>query len=188
MKPAANTNDTKRITILGVGLLVIVTLLILQVQNFNAPQNTITIPVPSVPSSDPALPVAGAFESIVPPSGPGVADPDPFRPVLTRRGPANVVIPPIDEPLAPPTQITGTPPKPVNPGTTPGVIAVRPPNPKLTGVLLGDRPLAVLEVNGQSQMASLGDRLPGGFRVIAITEKTVQLAFGKEVVTLTLGE
>ncbi|MEZ0324900.1 MAG: hypothetical protein ACAH95_03270 [Fimbriimonas sp.] len=74
------------------------------------------------------------------------------------------------------------------PGKTPGVAIERPALPKLTGVLLGDRPLAVFEMGGKSQMASVGERLPGGFQIVAITEKTVQLVFGKELITLKLGE
>ncbi len=188
MKPTENKNDTTRLAVLGVGLIVIVALLIMQVQNFNAPQDT---PIPAVGTTDKVASAApaepGGFESIIPPSGPGVANADPFRPVLIKSGPR--VVPPVVEKL-PPSEITGTKPgtRPADPNQTPGVAIQRPPSPRLTGVLLGNQPLAVLELDGKSQMASLGQTLPGGFRLIAITEKSVQLAFGKEVITLTLGE
>jgi hypothetical protein len=186
MKPLANKNEAIRIYVLAAGLVVIVVLLFVQVQNFNAPQSS---PSLSASSNTGGLvankPAKGEFESIVPPADPGKPNPDPFKPVLNSK---QVTEPEATvEKLAPVSEISGSKSSPA-PAESTQPVPERPAMPKLTGVLLGDKPLAVFEIAGESQMASLGETLPGGYRVIAITERSVQLARGKEVVTLTLGE
>jgi hypothetical protein len=182
--------DQPRVILLGLLLVVIFGAVALQVASFQAPTNT-QVEAPG-PSDDPAVAEVGAatgsFEQIVPPSGPGSDNPNPFRQVLASKD-SPVTPPPVAPPvIKPPTKELGTLPGPVDPGGNLGVTIQLPALPKLTGVLLGDKALAVFESEGKSQMAQVGQRLPNGYVVREISERGVVLTFGKQRFKLSLDD
>ncbi|HSI72115.1 MAG TPA: hypothetical protein VK934_02975 [Fimbriimonas sp.] len=169
-----------KVILMSVVLVAIVVVLGVQIAGFNSTTASISMQseetAPLVPPED-----KSGFESIM--AAPGPTDPstNPFREVLVAKSDA-VEPPRINEDFKPI-------PEPEIKAYVPLPDEVQIPSaPRLTGVLLGDTPVAVFLVDGTSHTASVGDRLPNGYRVLEITDGGALVAFGARRIKLRIGE
>jgi hypothetical protein len=173
--------DAPKVVIMGILLLVIVVTLIVQVMNFNSGTGVVVASNAGADSA-PLVPAdTSGFESIAAPPGPTDPTTNPFRAVLPDKNAA-------PQPSAVGEDITPIPAPEIKPYVpTPEQVQLPSP-PHLTGVLLGENPVAVFLVDGTSHTASVGEKLPNGYRVLAITDGAATVAFGNKRIELRIGE
>jgi hypothetical protein len=137
-------------------------------------------PVPAGAVANPAA-TPGQVVEVVPPANAGQAEP--FRPVLPSANPGAVS-----------SRNTGVPSGPIRPmqgnfggasvlpninGTAEAIPAAE--EPRLTGIVGGETPLASFQMggNGQSEIKGVGERLSNGMVVVSIHADSVTLRMNK---------